>query len=197
MRGSRMSFPKSTSLSRLIGLITCNIPARWIRLVYLVAFFAVVLTSLPVHLKHSSANAQSPGPRLTQGLASRNLPDHDETYDNATSGSPGREYGLSARSLVTAQGGGVVTIYPTAYQSPDPGQGGWAINSPSNMGGGGGFSLAYTGGSAGASLPSSSQSSSVDFLLPAGQDLTQVQVSMSLNGGAGPNTTFSGNASVS
>ncbi len=240
-----MSFPKSISLSRLIGLITCNIPARWIRLVYLVAFFAVVLTSLPVHLKHSSANAQSPGPRLTQGLASRNLPDHDETYDNATSGSPGREYGLSARSLVTAQGGGVVTIYPTAYQSPDPGQGGWAINSPSNtggsaslsitngsaketckwygfpsvsgqivsarlkmdwsasgsvngtMGGGGGFSLAYTGGSAGASLPSSSQSSSVDFLLPAGQDLTQVQVSMSLNGGAGPNTTFSGNASVS
>ena len=240
-----MSFPKSISLSRLIGLITCNIPARWIRLVYLVAFFAVVLTSLPVHLKHSSANAQSPGPRLTQGLASRNLPDHDETYDNATSGSPGREYGLSARSLVTAQGGGVVTIYPTAYQSPDPGQGGWAINSPSNtggsaslsitngsaketckwygfpsvsgqivsarlkmdwsasgsvngtMGGGGGFSLAYTGGSAGASLPSSSQSSSVDFLMPAGQDLTQVQVSMSLNGGAGPNTTFSGNASVS
>src|SRR5262249_5861280 len=36
-----------------------------------------------------------------------------------------------------------------------------------------------------------------DFLLPAGQDLTQVQVSMNLNGGAGPNTTFSGNASVS
>jgi hypothetical protein len=64
-------------------------------------------------------------------------------------------------------------------------------------GGGGGFSLAYTGGSAGASLSNNSQSSSVDFLLPAGQDLTQVQVSMNLNGGAGPNTTFSGNASVS
>jgi len=171
-----------------------------------------------------------------------------ESYGNATSGGPRKYYSNRSgrsRSPVAAQSGGVVTIYPGAYQTPDPGQGGWAINSPSNtggsaslsitngsaketckwygfpsvsgqivsarlkmdwsasgsvngtMGGGGGFSLAYTGGSAGASLPSSSQSSSVDFLLPAGQDLTQVQVSMSLNGGAGPNTTFSGNASVS
>ncbi len=150
----------------------------------------------------------------------------------------------SEPSPVAAQGTSIVTIYPTAYQTPNS-QGGWAINSPSNtggsaslsitngnanetctwygfpsvseqivsarlkmgwsasgsvngtMGGGGGFSLAYTGGSAGASLSNNSQSSSVDFLLPAGQDLTQVQVSMNLGGGAGPNTTFSANASVS
>jgi hypothetical protein len=150
----------------------------------------------------------------------------------------------SGSSSVTEQGTSVVTIYPTAYQTPNS-QGGWAINSPSNTGGsaslsitnmnanetctwygfpsvsgqivsarlkmgwsasgsvsgptggGGGFTLAYTGGSVGASLSNNSQSSSVDFLLPAGQDLTQVQVSMNLGGGAGPNTTFSANASVS
>src|SRR5262245_7887520 len=150
----------------------------------------------------------------------------------------------SGSSPVAAQGATIVTIYPTAYQTPNS-QGGWAINSPSNTGGsaslsisasnatetctwsgfpnvsgqivsarlkmdwsasgsvsgptggGGGFTLAYTGGSVGASLSNNSQSSSVDFLLPAGQDLTQVQVSMNLGGGAGPNTTFSANASVS
>jgi len=64
------------------------------------------------------------------------------------------------------------------------------------MGGGGGFSLNAMGGGASIGGSNFSQSSSVDIALPNNQDLTQVQVSMSLNGGAGPNTTFSGNASI-
>jgi PA14 domain len=53
-----MSFSKSVLLSRLKGLSACNIPARRIRLLCLVVLFAGALFSLPVHLKHSIANAQ-------------------------------------------------------------------------------------------------------------------------------------------
>jgi hypothetical protein len=44
-----MSFSRSVPLSRLIRLLTHNIPAMWIRLVSLIVFFAVVLSNLPVH----------------------------------------------------------------------------------------------------------------------------------------------------
>src|SRR5262249_44322867 len=74
-----MPFSKSLLFSRLISLITCNISARWIRLVFLVLFLAFTLFSLPVHLKHDSANAQSSGRRRTQGAPSPNLPNLDET----------------------------------------------------------------------------------------------------------------------
>ena len=38
------------------------------------------------------------------------------------------------RSLAAAQSSSVVTVNPGAYQSPDPGQGGFGVNSPSNRG---------------------------------------------------------------
>ena len=53
-----MPFSKSVLFSRLIGSLTCNVPAKWTRLVFLVLFFAVVLFSPPVHLKHDSATAR-------------------------------------------------------------------------------------------------------------------------------------------
>jgi hypothetical protein len=55
-----------------------SLPAKWIRLGFLVLFFATVLTSLPVHLKHNGANAQSSRPRRTQGAPGPNLPNLDE-----------------------------------------------------------------------------------------------------------------------
>jgi hypothetical protein len=74
-----MPFSKSAPISRLINSFTCNISVRWIRLVCLVSFFAIVLSSLPVHLKYDSATAQSSRPKRTQGPPSRNLPNLDET----------------------------------------------------------------------------------------------------------------------
>ena len=74
-----MPFSKDVSLSHLISLLTRNISARWIRLVCLVSFFAIALLSLPVHLKHDGATAQSSRPQRTQGPPSRNLPNLDET----------------------------------------------------------------------------------------------------------------------
>jgi hypothetical protein len=71
-----MPFSKLVPLSRLIGLITRNIHAKWIRAVFLVIFFAVVLSTLPVH---QDATAQGSRPRRTQGPPSRNLPNLDET----------------------------------------------------------------------------------------------------------------------
>ena len=62
-----MPFSKSVPLSYLIGLITCKVPARWVRLVCLVVFFAIVLSGLPVRPKHNGVNAQSSRPGLTQG----------------------------------------------------------------------------------------------------------------------------------
>jgi hypothetical protein len=82
-----MSFSKSALFSRLIGMSTCNVSAKWIRLVFLVVFSAVVLTSLPVHLKYNSVHAQS-----------------------------------------------VSFVNPTINQSPDPGQGGLAVNNQTNLG---------------------------------------------------------------
>jgi hypothetical protein len=73
-----MPCSKSILFCRLVSLITCNISARWIRLVCLVSFFAIALSSLPVHLKHGSATTQGSRPRRTQGPPSRNLPDLDE-----------------------------------------------------------------------------------------------------------------------
>jgi hypothetical protein len=73
-----MPFSKSVSLSRLIGSLTCNAPAKWVRLVFLVFFFALAVSSLPVHIKHEGASAQSSGRQRTQGLPSRNLPNLDE-----------------------------------------------------------------------------------------------------------------------
>jgi hypothetical protein len=242
-----MSFSKLVLLSRSISLPTCNIPAKWIRLVCPVIFFAVVFSSLPVHLKRDGASAKSHPPRRTQGPPSQSLPNLEETYANAASGGKLKEFGLTEPSSPAAtQSVTVVTVYPTAYQTPNgsgtpidsvSNTGGSAYLSVSNgsptitetcrwygfpnvpgqiisvrlrmdwsasgstmgpTGGGGGFSLAYTGGSgAGIGGSNFSQTSSVDVALPTGQDLTQVQVSMSFSGGAGPNTTFSGNASVS
>jgi hypothetical protein len=40
----------------------------------------------------------------------------------------------SGRSPVAAQSTGIVTVSPSSYQTPDPGQGGSAVNSPSNIG---------------------------------------------------------------
>jgi hypothetical protein len=54
------------------------VPAKWIRLICLVLFFAVAISSLPVHLKHNGASAQSSGPRRTQGAPSPNLPNLDD-----------------------------------------------------------------------------------------------------------------------
>jgi len=77
---------------------------------------------------------------------------------------------------------------------------GWSASVSS---GSGGFGLDYSldGGSwtnaAGVSLSNSSQSGSVDVLLPNGQDLTQVQVKMSIGGGVGPGSNFIASASVS
>ena len=73
-----MPFLKAIPLSRLISLLTCRAPHKWISLVFLVFFFTLALSSLPVHLKHDGANAQSSGRRRTQGPPSRNLPNLDE-----------------------------------------------------------------------------------------------------------------------
>jgi YD repeat-containing protein len=357
-RVSCMPFSKLVPLSRLIGLITRNIHAKWIRAVFLVIFFAVVLSTLPVH---QDATAQGSRPRRTQGPPSRNLPNLDETrgvepgtpkimqpvpatkcrgrdekckkakgkisnnltdnqdrllaytdyrssrdfagwlkvvipalsmlddliygsarmisdfpdipyrshgdlltgsavkganprndtYGNAASRGLRNGYGYrSGRSPLTAQSGGIVTVNPSAYQTPAGG--GSAVSSPSNTGhvlttisfgggaggsktckwsgfasvsgqilsirlkmdwsawgsgasgGSGGFSIDYSlnGGSSWTSAvnisgANFSQTSSVDVLLPAGQNITQVQVRDSIGGGAGPGASYSGNASVS
>jgi hypothetical protein len=54
-----MLFSMLVPLSRLISLLPCNVTAMWTRLVCLVIFFTVILQSLPVQIKHESANAQS------------------------------------------------------------------------------------------------------------------------------------------
>ena len=73
-----MPFLKAIPLSRLISLLTCRVPHKWISLVFLIFLFTLALSSLPVHLKHDGANAQSSGRRRTQGPPSRNLPNLDE-----------------------------------------------------------------------------------------------------------------------
>jgi PA14 domain/NedA-like, galactose-binding domain len=237
-----MPFSKSVPHSCLIGLITCKVPARRLRLVYLVVFFAVLLSGLPVQPKQDGVNAQSFRPGLTQGPPSHKLHNFDETYANVASGKTLKGYGRSGPPPLTAQSVNVVTVYPTAHQTPNapgtlpisasntdgsaslsvtassatatctwygfpnvPGQivgvrlkMGWSASGSVNgpMGGGGGFSLDAMGGGTSIGGSSFSQSSSVDVALSNTQDLTQVQVRMSLNGGAGPNTTFSGNASI-
>jgi hypothetical protein len=50
------------------------VPTKWVRLVCLVAFFAIVLFTIPVH---RDATAQGSRPRRTQGPPSRNLPNLD------------------------------------------------------------------------------------------------------------------------
>ncbi|HEY9432819.1 MAG TPA: Ig-like domain-containing protein [Blastocatellia bacterium] len=53
----------------------------------------------------------------------------------AAPGAPQKEYGYrGGRSIITAQGGGVVTVNPSANQTPDPGQGGLAVNGNINTG---------------------------------------------------------------
>jgi YD repeat-containing protein len=73
-----MPFSKSILFSRLVSLLTRNISARWIRLVCLVVFFAVVLSILPVRPDHNGATAQGSRQRRTQGVPSRNLTNLDE-----------------------------------------------------------------------------------------------------------------------
>jgi hypothetical protein len=73
-----MPFSKSVLFSHLVSLFTRNISARWIRLVCIVSFFGIALSSLPVHLKHDSATAQGSRPQRTQGPPSRNLPNLDD-----------------------------------------------------------------------------------------------------------------------
>jgi hypothetical protein len=50
-----MSFAKLVPLSRSISLLTRDIPAKRVRLVYFVIFFAVVLSGLPAHPKYNIA----------------------------------------------------------------------------------------------------------------------------------------------
>ena len=73
-----MPFSKSDLFPRFVRLLTRDISARRIRLVCLVSFFAIALSSLPVHLKHDSATARGSRPQWTQGPPSRNLPNLDE-----------------------------------------------------------------------------------------------------------------------
>src|SRR6266540_737800 len=62
----------------------------------------------------------------------------------AAPNAPQKEYrNRRGLSIVTAQSGGVVTVYPGANQSPDPGQGGLAVSSPINTGHGSTLSEAY------------------------------------------------------
>jgi len=61
----------------------------------------------------------------------------------AAPSAPQKEYGYrGGRSIVTVQSGGVVSVSPTANQSPDPGQGGEAVSSPLNTEHGGTLSSA-------------------------------------------------------
>jgi NedA-like, galactose-binding domain/PA14 domain len=138
-----MPFSKSVPLSSLIGLIACKIPAMRRRLVCIVILFAAVLSSLPAHLKRNGANAQSSHTRLTQGPPSHNLSNLDETYANAAAGGTLKGYGLSGSSSLTAAQNALVTVNPTAYQTPNS-PGALPI-SASNTGGG--TSLNITGGS--------------------------------------------------
>ena len=69
-----MLFSMLVPLSRLISLLTCNVTAMRIGLVCLVIFFAVILHSLPIQIKHDSANAQSSSLRRAQGPSSQNPP---------------------------------------------------------------------------------------------------------------------------
>lgn len=55
--------------------VRLSVPTKWVILVCLVAFFAFVLSILPVH---HDATAQGSRPRRTQGPLSRNLPNLDE-----------------------------------------------------------------------------------------------------------------------
>lgn len=74
-----MPFSKAVPLSRLISLLTGRVPAKWNRLAFLILFFAVVLTSLPVHIRHDGANAQSSRPRRIKGAPGLNLPNLEES----------------------------------------------------------------------------------------------------------------------
>jgi hypothetical protein len=56
--------------------VRLSVFTKWVRLVCLVAFFAFVLSTLPVH---RDATAQGSRSRRTQGPPSRNLPNLDET----------------------------------------------------------------------------------------------------------------------
>jgi PA14 domain-containing protein/purple acid phosphatase-like protein/Ig-like domain-containing protein len=111
-----MPFSKSVSFSRLNSLLFRKAPAKWIRLVSLVLLFAVVLSSVPVHLKHDSAKAESRHPQRTQGEASRNLLDLGETSGNAASSGLRKEHGLNGLEPIAMQGA-FVTVSPTAYQT--------------------------------------------------------------------------------
>lgn len=104
--------------------VCCNVLAKLIRLGCLVVFFAVVISSLPVHLKYDGANAQSSGRLRTQGPPSRNLPYFTDArgVELETPKAMPKEYGRSELSPTLAQS--VSTLYPGANQTPDPGQGG-------------------------------------------------------------------------
>jgi RHS repeat-associated protein len=80
------------------------------------------------------------GPRVTaeeygnapsaKGVGGKSLTEHPT---GAAPNAPQKEYGARrGLSIVTAQS--VSSVSPGAYQSPDPGQGGAAVNSPSNTG---------------------------------------------------------------
>ena len=72
-------------------------------------------------------NAQS-----LNGIGGELLPEHRPA---AAPGAPQKGYGYrSGHSIVTVTPQGVSVLNPTAYQTPDPAQGGVAIESTSNMG---------------------------------------------------------------
>ena len=66
--------------------VRLSVPTKWVRLVCLVAFFAFALSTLPVHIKHNIANAQSSGRRRTQGPLDWNLPGLDTADVTLTTG---------------------------------------------------------------------------------------------------------------
>jgi YD repeat-containing protein len=173
-----------------------------------------------------------------------------ETHGKAASRVSRKEYSRSARPPVAAQATSIISVNPSAYQTPDsrggvpssasntggskslnivggpsssvsstctwsgfPSVSGQIVSARLKMdwsasgsvsGGGGGFSLEYSlnNGSSWTSAASIggssfSQSSSVNVLLPAGQNITQVQVRYSVSGGGGPGASGSVSGSVS
>jgi hypothetical protein len=58
----------STSGAHFMSLARCNTSAKWGRLICLIVCFALVLSSLPVHFRSDSANAQSSGAVLKRQL---------------------------------------------------------------------------------------------------------------------------------
>jgi PA14 domain-containing protein len=84
----------------------------------------------------------------------------------------------SGWSLAAAQSTSVVSVSPGAYQTPDPGQGGLAVNSPSNFGHGN--TNAHSSAISDASHNSASDSQTKTCLWPAFQNVSAPKVRITL-----------------